>query len=193
MRFRLFLATIMVAASTGVASASPITYTATFTGSGSLGGVSYTNQLITLTGIGNTADVTSDSFGDFFNAVTATVQIGSGSVEAFTDSIELIGNSVGAAFTDGTLGDVVIEATSGASIDNYELQSAVTGTGDSVVAFGSAFQTAVGDFVIDDAAQASTFSATLPTAATPEPSSFVFLGTGILGLAGVARRKLLRP
>jgi len=29
------------------------------------------------------------------------------------------------------------------------------------------------------------------TAVTPEPSTFVFLGTGLLGLAGVARRKFL--
>jgi hypothetical protein len=30
------------------------------------------------------------------------------------------------------------------------------------------------------------------TAATPEPSTFVFLGTGLLGLAGAARRKFIR-
>jgi hypothetical protein len=30
------------------------------------------------------------------------------------------------------------------------------------------------------------------TAATPEPSTFVFLGTGLLGLAGAVRRKFIR-
>jgi hypothetical protein len=29
------------------------------------------------------------------------------------------------------------------------------------------------------------------TAVTPEPSTFVFLGTGLLGLAGAARRKFM--
>ncbi len=57
LRTRMFLAAGFVVASIGVASASPIIYTATFTVSGSLGGVSYTNQLVTLTGIGDTDSI----------------------------------------------------------------------------------------------------------------------------------------
>jgi hypothetical protein len=187
----LFAATLLLTVSTFTAFASPITYTETFTGSGILDGVNFTNQLVTLTGVGDTADVTLDPFGDFLNPVAATVQIGSGSVDPFTDSIEVFANMDSAGFGDSTRGGLFIDSAEAALFDTYELQSAVTGTGGSAYNPGHAYTTALGSFEITAIPGDSTFSATLPTAVTPEPSTFVLLVTGIIGLAETARRKFL--
>jgi hypothetical protein len=53
---------------------------------------------------------------------------------------------------------------------------------------GIAFNTAAGAFEMTTAEDA-TFQAVVP-AATPEPSSLMFLGTGMVGFAGVMRRRL---
>jgi hypothetical protein len=195
MCFRLLIAIIVLAVSTVAASATPITYIETFIGSGALNGVSFTNQLVTFTGIGDTTNVTSRPF-VFFNIVTGTVQIGSGGVDQFNDRIEVFDAQVSsglAGFSDATKSGAIIEDTVAAPFLSYDLRSAVSGTGNGgPFNSGSAFPTALGNFDITNVSgSSSTFSATLATAATAEPSTFALLGTGILGLAGVARRKLV--
>jgi PEP-CTERM motif len=183
-------AAILLAASTLSASASPITYTDTFTGSGVLGGVSFTNQLVTLTGIGDTTGMTF-SEDDYFNAITATIQIGSGSVDAFTDSMEVIDDQTAslAEFADATTGGEIVSATSAPVFGTYELQDAVSGTGDSAFAPGLPFPTALGTLTLTSVSENGTFTATLPPAVTPEPSTLMLLATGLLGAAGALRRR----
>jgi hypothetical protein len=61
--------------------------------------------------------------------------------------------------------------------------SATPGAGDAQQIFGFP-----GSLVSEE--QTAAVTITPPAAATPEPSTLVFFGTGLLGLAGVARRKL---
>ena len=56
--------------------------------------------------------------------------------------------------------------------------------------FGTANLTGDFDQVVVNTAAVGSFTA---TTATPEPSTFALLGTGMLGTAGALRRKLVRP
>jgi len=75
------------------------------------------------------------------------------------------------------------------------LANAVTNTGDPIYwdensGPSSASENSVGTIPSEAFTVLGTTSTTTTTAPTPEPSSIVLLGSGILGLAGVLRRKL---
>lgn len=175
------------AAATLAAHADTITYTESAIGSGSLGKNDFTNALVTITATGNTGNVV-DNGGIFviILPVELTVQ-GLGST-MFTDIIQFVSNN---SFGDAGVGDNTnnrgVLFTSNSVFDTYNLQTGI-GPISGAPGFnsGGSFGTADGT-LITTSFGTSTFEAV--TSSVPEPSTIAMFGTGLLGLAGMARRK----
>ena len=178
------------------AHAEPITFTETLTGSSLFGTSPGTKQLITISGTGDTNNVVFSSAADEFTLLlsSATVQLGSGAVEAFTNPVEVFeADDFIAGFEQLSPVNVNIAAVDGFDLPftNYGLDSSITVTdGTQVPASSTVFSTTGGSFDFATFSDTATFSSTVSPTPTPEPSSFALLGTGLLGVVETARRKL---
>ena len=183
------------------AKASPVTYTETATVSGTLT-ISptlihiLTNDLLTLTGTGNTANVTNPVSGVFLNNVTASFTVSSGGtvIESgtFTDPIEVFDSQVGSnpsvGFHDNANSQDILD-TFNAAFASYALSTSIGPiTGSSFIATGISFPTSAGALAFSSAGNA-TFTATV--SAVPLPAALPLFATGLagLGLLGWRRKK----
>ena len=191
------LGTLLWTSSPALADAA--TYTETDVASGSLGGASFSDALVTITLLGDTSTSTTGIFGalEVFGPATVTVEgIGTAS---FTDSLAVFDNqAIGVAgILDPSLGGIGLDVldTIDLAFGTYDLTTNIGPITDSSLfnpddgSCYACFATTDGSFVLTSESGTSTFSA---LTAVPEPCSLSLLGVGLSGLFLARRTKAPR-
>ena len=192
------LAAIISVLGVANANAVPVTYTETAIITGSLGSTVFTDKLLTVTGTGDTTNVTT-LFGVFINPVTASFVIAGVGSGTFTNAIRVFDdkdttpNFAVAGFTQVGLSgdDALVLATQTAAFFTYNLSTSIGPiTGGARVPPVAVF-TSAGQLLFDEVPEASTFTAVV----TPLPAALPLFATGLgaLGLLGWRRKRKANP
>jgi len=171
----------------GTVKAGAITYTETVIGTGTLGATPFTNALVTLTFIANTANIINSSPGIFQDTVgTGLISVAGVGNGTFTDQVEAVVNQgiPGAGLSDFTE-NLLMLWTNASVFATYNLASAIGPISSTaqINSVGFSYATSLGNLSFASTSGNSTFTATT----TPEPATEMLLSAGLLGLAILRR------
>lgn len=185
-------ASLLLVAAASLASAGTVTFTDSFTGTGTLGANSFTNSLVTISGSGDTANVSGVIL---YPLSSATITIASLSqtvnLTAPSQNLQLFGNSffeltaLSETSNDGIVFEVDTNALNGADFSSHvgPVVGVVTyfvgGSNALYETDGGAFNLAGPGAIVGT----STFSLN----ATPEPGTIALFGFGLLALPAFKR------
>ena len=157
MKSRLLFSMVTVLCTAGIAHAGPITYTISATASGSLNGVSFTNELVTLTMNADTSGIMSGMTGGLRSLFsidgTVSLNVAATGSEPYGCNGRIRQNQVGVVgFTDETAGPLAVLDTFDLAFSTYALSTAIGPVTDtSFINSGQSFPTTGGALIINSA------------------------------------------
>jgi PEP-CTERM motif-containing protein len=193
----LFLTTLLLAGlglmlGVTLAHADLLVYSVQALANGSLNEQPFSNAVVTVTGIGNTNNITPTATGFTNNLITTTVTVAGLGTDTFTSPLTVFDYQSGTFGPYATIMNVVPTTslgTSSATFGTYTLSTSITVTGMIfMVTLGG--NTLAGTFSMTPVSptETSTFTARAPV---PEPlsSTLLLLGVAVLGLRARMRRQ----
>jgi hypothetical protein len=170
-----------------LAAASPVIYTLSGIGTGSLGADPFSDASFTITSTADTSDITESL--DVFSVSDslATLFVSGLGTATFTIPTMTVDNTAGAAAISAPVQNMAILANFSPAFSSYDLNSSLTPvTGTPAFNSDTGFGTTAGDFSLS-----SVSSVTFQAEVVPEPSVFALLGIASIGL--VLRNRKVKP
>ena len=175
----------------GTVNAASLSFVESTSASGSLDGASFTNALVTFSGMGSTNDITTVSPGIYaIVGIPVTVSVAGVGSDTFTDALELVSNQPS---NDIGIGDYTVDqAILFGSVSNagYDLSiSFGPVSGPAIINSGESFGTTAGSFDLTSAGT-TTYQATVSPA--PEPSSWALMLIGFATVGSAIRSRRVK-